>query len=249
MRQSVIARYIRCVDERKMRNRIAALIIGGLASVFSVSLGKADIVYNNPANGIGTCEFSCEGGFQAQEFTLTGMTTIRSATFGGLYAPGAVVDQSATVNWMFLSVNADPPNTSFNAGLPDILIASGSSLLLTSVDLGKNFGDYFHLIQQGFDLTPVTLGAGSYYFALQYRSYALNTPYVYLASGQDSRGGAFTPYLGDPGRPWGRDGGVAISLSDTVTAVPEPSTWATLLIGFAGIGFEICRQSRRVSLA
>lgn len=30
-----------------------------------------------------------------------------------------------------------------------------------------------------------------------------------------------------------------------VAAVPEPSTWAMLLIGFAGIGFAAYRQSRR----
>jgi outer membrane lipase/esterase len=33
-------------------------------------------------------------------------------------------------------------------------------------------------------------------------------------------------------------------LAEAVTAVPEPSTWAMLLIGFAGLGFA-CRQSRR----
>jgi hypothetical protein len=29
-----------------------------------------------------------------------------------------------------------------------------------------------------------------------------------------------------------------------VTAVPEPSTWAMMLLGFAGLGF-VFRQSRR----
>jgi hypothetical protein len=33
--------------------------------------------------------------------------------------------------------------------------------------------------------------------------------------------------------------------SDTVVAVPEPSTWAMLLIGFAGIGFAAYRRKRR----
>jgi PEP-CTERM motif len=30
----------------------------------------------------------------------------------------------------------------------------------------------------------------------------------------------------------------------TVSAVPEPSTWAMMLIGFAGIGFVVYRRSR-----
>jgi hypothetical protein len=36
--------------------------------------------------------------------------------------------------------------------------------------------------------------------------------------------------------------------SETVAAIPEPSTWAMLLIGFAGIGFAAYRK-RRVSAA
>ena len=36
--------------------------------------------------------------------------------------------------------------------------------------------------------------------------------------------------------------------SDAVAAVPEPSTWAMLLIGFAGVGFAAYRK-RRVSAA
>ena len=34
-----------------------------------------------------------------------------------------------------------------------------------------------------------------------------------------------------------------------VTGVPEPSTWAMLLLGFAGLGFAFRRSRRRMSLA
>jgi hypothetical protein len=34
----------------------------------------------------------------------------------------------------------------------------------------------------------------------------------------------------------------------TVAAVPEPSTWAMLLIGFAGIGFVAYRQKSKPAL-
>jgi hypothetical protein len=34
-----------------------------------------------------------------------------------------------------------------------------------------------------------------------------------------------------------------------VTAVPEPSTWAMMLIGFAGLGFAFHRSRRKVSMA
>jgi hypothetical protein len=31
--------------------------------------------------------------------------------------------------------------------------------------------------------------------------------------------------------------------------VPEPSTWAMMILGFAGIGFMACRRSRKNTMA
>jgi PEP-CTERM motif len=42
------------------------------------------------------------------------------------------------------------------------------------------------------------------------------------------------------------DGTVAVS---SVTAVPEPSTWAILVVGFAGLGFVAYRRSWKVDVA
>jgi hypothetical protein len=36
----------------------------------------------------------------------------------------------------------------------------------------------------------------------------------------------------------------AVQLTPTVTAVPEPSTWAMLILGFAGVGFMAYRRNR-----
>jgi hypothetical protein len=36
--------------------------------------------------------------------------------------------------------------------------------------------------------------------------------------------------------------------SDGVSAVPEPSTWAMMLIGFCGIGYMTYRQKKRYAL-
>jgi hypothetical protein len=33
------------------------------------------------------------------------------------------------------------------------------------------------------------------------------------------------------------------------SAIPEPSTWAMMLIGFAGLGFSTYRQTRKTALA
>jgi hypothetical protein len=42
------------------------------------------------------------------------------------------------------------------------------------------------------------------------------------------------------------------AMPETVTvgsAVPEPSTWAMMLVGFAGLGFAFRRSRRKVSFA
>jgi hypothetical protein len=36
-----------------------------------------------------------------------------------------------------------------------------------------------------------------------------------------------------------------LSFDASLFAVPEPSTWAMLLLGFAGLGFVGCRRTRR----
>jgi PEP-CTERM motif-containing protein len=40
-----------------------------------------------------------------------------------------------------------------------------------------------------------------------------------------------------------------LALSVTVTQVPEPSTWAMMLAGFAGLGFLAYRGSRKTQAA
>jgi len=47
----------------------------------------------------------------------------------------------------------------------------------------------------------------------------------------------------------GNSGNVLIaSVSAEVPGVPEPSTWAMMLIGFAGLGFAFRRSRRKVAV-
>jgi PEP-CTERM motif len=70
-------------------------------------------------------------------------------------------------------------------------------------------------------------------------------------------------YDADPGSLIGFSGGIIdsgavytmwgagySSLSGTISAVPEPSTWAMVILGFAGLGFMVHRRkSRTASIA
>jgi hypothetical protein len=52
----------------------------------------------------------------------------------------------------------------------------------------------------------------------------------------------------DPGGFWGPPPGIALT-NFSVSAVPEPSTWVMMLIGFAGLGFAFRQSRRKVSFA
>jgi len=75
---------------------------------------------------------------------------------------------------------------------------------------------------------------------------AVDPPDPIVAPGGDGPDGAPTfpvDPIGTPGTPGGGDtpGGA--------TAVPEPSTWAMLLLGFAGLGYAGFRRSKRTKVS
>lgn len=50
--------------------------------------------------------------------------------------------------------------------------------------------------------------------------------------------------------PFGSEGNVSIDdLSATIAAVPEPSTWAMMILGFAGVGYMTYRRRKTAVLA
>ena len=44
-------------------------------------------------------------------------------------------------------------------------------------------------------------------------------------------------------------GGVSLNVTSVTSAVPEPSTWAMMILGFAALGFTAYRRTSRPSLA
>jgi hypothetical protein len=49
---------------------------------------------------------------------------------------------------------------------------------------------------------------------------------------------------------WDNTGALRVSVdgSTVVSAVPEPSTWAMMIVGFAGIGFMVYRRTAKPAL-
>jgi hypothetical protein len=110
--------------------------------------------------------------------------------------------------------------------------------------------------------TPFTLPAGHYFFVPQV---LLDSgDFLWLSAPRPITGGT-GPFMGDL-QSWTRDarlepdwlrvgadivGGTTFNEAFSLTGavIPEPSTWAMMLLGFAGLGFVGYRRARRVSRA
>jgi hypothetical protein len=215
--------------------------IVGLATIFSLQSGgtaAAAVIYNNPWIDVNAdCTFSCAGGQLAQRFTISNASVISSASFTEFH-DGVNQLPPTSVNWEFL--NADGVG-----GLPGTVVASGSSSL-TATLIGSGFfggGIRRDVYRESFGIAPtVSLGSGEYYFAL-------NVPVsdVLLIFGTDLGGARIVP-----GGAWQFDTfndasrSFAVSLNgEQIRAIPEPSTWAMMILGFAGIGFMAYRRKSK----
>jgi hypothetical protein len=157
--------------------------------------------------------------FAAQLFTLNATAVINSGqwsqySFGGFLT---------TANYAFYSDAG---------GLPGTLLYSGSSPETDTIL--DQFPPYYQFLIS-FPIPSIELPAGSYFFAFQSSPPQLET---YLQQGWDNAGAAETK---DGGVTWvanygGRYGlyGLSVALTGDV---PEPSTWAMMLLAFAGLGF------------
>ncbi|MBI1199744.1 MAG: PEP-CTERM sorting domain-containing protein [Phenylobacterium sp.] len=220
-----------------MINRLqAAAAAVALALPFAA---HAAVIYDNiPGTpDSGNCAFSttCAADigdgdvYAAQLFTLADAVTIESAAFAEL----DLEQYGTSVNWKFYLADG-------GGGLPGTLVTEGSSDILSSPSIGTSSG--YNVSLNLFDLPSVSLGAGDYYFALQ-----LVSPFheTYLTAGVSGSGGAQS---NDGGAIWfdgyRRRSSIAVALYDNnVGAVPEPATWALMILGFGGAGALLRRRT------
>lgn len=213
------------------------------ASIAFAGAASASTVYNNPYSGVNAdCSFgtvcAVDAGrgddFAAQQFTLSSADVLTGAAFLEL-DPGTV---PLDVNWAFLANDGV-------GGLPGTILAIGTDNFTSSVVVGSSFG--LNETELTWNLGTVALGAGTYYLAIKADTTIHGN---YLGFGVQTFGAAETH---DGGLTWatGYEGApsVAVSLFDAKAAVPEPATWALMLVGFAGVGAAMRRRVRSVATA
>lgn len=173
----------------------------------------------------------------ADSFTLTQASTVTGVDFVTWAYPG---DTLTSVDWS-ITTAADWSITTTAGVFP----AGKTTASVTQSSIcSKCAGGYFYdLNNESFSTGGVSLAAGTYYLVLQNAD---------LPNGN----GIFWDENGAPSVIWyayenvvlgQHNGSQTFQILGTTSAVPEPSTWATMLVGFLGLGFAGYRRSRRVA--
>jgi len=209
------------------RGFFAAAVIFGLV----LPAHAAVLFDNNPTNSTsGGNNPEAQGFYVAQNFSLSQASTLNSFFFNAFTSPATVPITSVNLN-IYTSVN--------NA--PGTLLDSGTFQVASQVVTGNNG---FVLKDFGIDLPSWQLGAGTYFVALNVLpsqwdmhwtiSYGSPLPGNSYISG-NGVSGTFSTYQFDHD----------FRFEDTaIGAVPEPSTWAMMILGFAGVGYMACRRRK-----
>jgi hypothetical protein len=227
-----------------MKHNLAGAVALVLAAVAPLGAHASTIYSNENTDPLDascsfntTCALDNSFGdvFAAQAFSLGGGVTITSGSwievdFGGSGA--TAVDYA-----IYADGGAGAP-----AGAP---LFSGSAAT-SAVDLGASSVFAGHeVFRVSFALPSINLGAGDYFFAIKDVS-SIETNYLGL--GNIAAGAAETH---DGGVTWAPGystlGGVGVALYDS--AVPEPTPWGLMLVGFGAIGTILRASRRRAALA
>lgn len=202
------------------KKSLSIWLVAATAALTLSSHASASVVYTSGSTN-GTVNAYRINSIYAvsDQFILTSAATITGFTFGGWTYPNDLI---TNVTYGF-------------SNSPDFA-SDGVASLLGGAALGPSYGIGFYDVRDyTATISSVFLNPGTYYFSLQNA----------VTSGNN---GGFWDQNGSAGVSFQSNNGAlgithAFTLtSDSVPAVPEPTTWAMMLLGFAGIGFAMRRR-------
>ena len=204
------------------KKSLSIWLVAATAALTLSSHASASVVYTSGSTNGTVKARTINGGYAvSDEFILTSAATITGFTFGGWTLQNDLIKN---VTYGF----SNSPN----------FASDGVASLLGSAALGLSYGNMSYDVRDyTATISSVFLNPGTYYFSLQNAVTSGNNIAFWDQNG--SAGVSFQSGVGALGVTH------AFTLtSDAVPAVPEPATWAMMLLGFAGIGVAMRRRRR-----
>jgi len=144
---------------------------------------------------------------------------------------------------------------SFNSLTYNAFTVQGTTVPVTNVFVEFLDSSSNLLFSGNFSVASTNVIGGNGYY--DYTDYMVNLPTLSLAAGDYTLGLQVSPeqweeHWSIPNNPLVPDASDGIAhyfrLESNVAAVPEPSTWAMLMLGFAGVGFMAYRRKSVAAL-
>ena len=234
----------------RLQSAIAAAVLAtatpaSAAIIFDINTGLLTVDSTTTIGESATIAFN---GFAPNTPAIPGLTSELTLTFQGLSGnnylfdylllntSGSPIDAARVTMFGFTSVTPNPNLTNSSVDGAFATIASGNLPGGTDLELcAKNGQDNNCAGSQG---GPGVGQSGSGDLTIAFD--ALNS--------QITLGGLTVRYQGIDSAALGIRGGSAIGTPTNPPVVPEPATWAMMLLGFGAVGFTI-RRRRRTSIA
>jgi hypothetical protein len=189
--------------------------------------------YNPPGNLGGYNALFSLGGFNAALGTLNSvtLTTLVSGSLQFKQAYNIYGEPTNTLN-AALYVSGGTPYGGFGGNLPFTFTSSGNAGFFdTGVQTGGS-GPSSYTNNLSTTFTPFIVN----------KFYVPVLAYVYLLDGGN------TSYIGQPTSTFYFQETVTYDYTPSVSSVPEPASWAMMLLGFTGVGFMACRRNSKTAL-
>lgn len=217
---------------------------------------KAVVLFDNPGIvGVGTqwCDPCSSGniGYRVWDsFTLTQRSTLQSLLWVGLRTDPLTLGVDVEIanapygSSLFIRSTSGPiPPFGPITLQPDIFSTHYDRTAMTVG--GTGLSSSFRIVA----LPDLVLDAGTYWLSVHGSSAAEQHTWLgtFLADGDNSLI-QYGPNPDNPQNAFLRNQDARFRLNGLITPVPEPSTWAMMLFGFAGIGFMAYRRKSKPAL-